>query len=60
MDRNRPIPREELHRRVGATVIATCCAANADYVRDLGADEVIDYRTENVFARAQEFAVPGA
>lgn len=35
-----------------------CCQCSADYVRDLGADEVIDYRTENVFARAQEFAGP--
>ncbi|MBY5991198.1 zinc-binding dehydrogenase [Ferrimonas balearica] len=32
-------------------VVATCSAANADYVRDLGASEVIDYRQEDVQAR---------
>jgi len=46
----------QLAKRAGATVVATCSGANADYVRELGADEIIDYRAENVFARAQEFA----
>lgn len=32
-------------RRAGAHVIATASAADLDYVRDLGAEEVFDYRT---------------
>ena len=31
----------------GAWVATTCSAKNADYVRSLGADQVIDYNTEN-------------
>ncbi len=34
----------------GARVIATCRAANAALVRDLGADVVIDYRTQDTVA----------
>jgi NADPH:quinone reductase len=45
-------------KRVGATVVTTCSAANTDYVRGLGADEVIDYRAHDVFKRAQEVAGP--
>jgi NADPH:quinone reductase-like Zn-dependent oxidoreductase len=41
----------QLARHIGATVITTASAANHDYVRDLGADRVIDYRTED-FSRA--------
>jgi NADPH:quinone reductase-like Zn-dependent oxidoreductase len=36
---------------LGARVITTCSAANVDYVRGLGADQVIDYNAEN-FTRA--------
>jgi len=32
---------------LGARVITTCSAANVDYVRSLGADEVIDYNAQN-------------
>jgi NADPH:quinone reductase len=46
----------QLAKQAGATVIATCSAVNTDYVRQLGADEVIDYRQEDVFDRAREIA----
>jgi NADPH:quinone reductase-like Zn-dependent oxidoreductase len=36
---------------LGAKVITTCSAANVDYVRGLGADQVIDYNAQN-FTRA--------
>lgn len=35
----------ELAKHLGATVITTASAANHDYVRGLGADQVIDYAT---------------
>jgi len=37
----------QLAKHLGARVITTASAANHDYVRGLGADEVIDYRTED-------------
>ncbi|MGH6990788.1 MAG: NADP-dependent oxidoreductase [Stellaceae bacterium] len=37
----------QLAKHIGATIITTASAANHDYVRDLGADRVIDYQTED-------------
>lgn len=37
----------QLAKHLGATVATTTGAANADLVRDLGADVVIDYRTQD-------------
>jgi NADPH:quinone reductase-like Zn-dependent oxidoreductase len=37
----------QLARHIGARVIATASAANHDYVRGLGAHQVIDYRKED-------------
>jgi NADPH:quinone reductase-like Zn-dependent oxidoreductase len=38
----------QLGHRKGAYVIATASAANLDFLRSIGADEVIDYTTSNV------------
>jgi NADPH:quinone reductase-like Zn-dependent oxidoreductase len=37
----------QLAKHIGARVITTTSAANRDYVRDLGADEIIDYNAED-------------
>ena len=36
----------QLAKHIGATVITTCSAKNADFARELGADRVIDYTKE--------------
>lgn len=40
----------ELAKHIGAHVITTCSARNIDYVRGLGADEVIDYNAQDFTA----------
>lgn len=37
----------QLARHIGARVITTASAANHDYLRKLGADQIIDYRTQD-------------
>jgi NADPH:quinone reductase len=44
----------QLAALAGARVIATASARNAGHVRGLGAEEVVDYRTEDVAARVRE------
>ena len=46
----------QLAKAAKAFVIGTCSASNAKYVRALGADEVINYRSEDVFQRAKAIA----
>lgn len=41
----------------GAWVATTCSAANADYVRSLGADQVIDYTTQNFWEELSDIDV---
>ncbi len=48
-----------LAARAGARVIATCSAHNADYVRALGAERIIDYRHENVGVAVHGWAPGG-
>lgn len=43
-----------LARHLGARVITTASAANHDYVRSLGAQEVIDYRAEDFTKRVKD------
>ncbi|HEY5743168.1 MAG TPA: zinc-binding dehydrogenase [Terrimicrobiaceae bacterium] len=46
----------QLAKAVKAFVIGTCSAPNKQYVLELGADEVIDYRAQEVFQRAKAIA----
>jgi len=44
----------QLAKHLGARVITTTSAANADYVRGLGADEVIDYNAQDFTSAASK------
>lgn len=47
----------QLAKHLGAEVATTASLANHDYVRSLGADEVIDYRSEDITQRGRAFDV---
>ena len=47
----------QIARHVGAEVVAVCSAVNADFVRGLGADEVIDYSSDDFTRRNDRFDV---
>lgn len=44
----------QIAKAKGARVTGTASASNADYVRSLGADEVVDFRSEPVEGRVQD------
>ncbi|MDM5315217.1 zinc-binding dehydrogenase [Fictibacillus sp. b24] len=44
----------QLAKQVGATIITTCSPENEEYVKSLGADHVIFYKTEDVHTRIME------
>ena len=48
----------QLAKHIGARVITTASAANHDYLRALGADEVIDYNAARLHARRWPTATP--
>ena len=47
----------QLAKHLGATVTGVCSTANADLVRSLGADNVIDYTTEDFAAASSAYDV---
>lgn len=47
----------QLAKNLGAHVVATCSASNLDFVRDLGADEALDYAKDDGTARSDRFDV---
>lgn len=49
----------QLAKMAGAQVTTTCSAHNSDYVRELGADHVIDYRAANVIEAIRQWAPEG-
>ncbi|HMV71687.1 MAG TPA: NADP-dependent oxidoreductase [Pseudomonadales bacterium] len=46
-------------RLAGAHVAATCSSTNADYLRELGVERVIDYRSEDIAAAVAAWAPDG-
>lgn len=46
-------------KHLGAKVAATCSGAKADYVRSLGVDLVIDYRTQDIAKEIKAWAPQG-
>ena len=47
----------QLAKHAGAEVTAVCSAANADLVRSLGADHVVDYKAEDFTRNGQRYDV---
>lgn len=47
----------QLAKALGAHVTGVCGAANADLVRSLGADDVVDYRAENYLKRSTRYDI---
>lgn len=47
----------QLAKHLGATVTAVCSGANAELVRGLGADDVIDYQSEDFTRNGRRFDV---
>ena len=47
----------QIAKHLGAQVVGVCSAANAAFVRALGADEVIDYAREDFTRRGERFDV---
>jgi NADPH:quinone reductase-like Zn-dependent oxidoreductase len=47
----------QIAKHLGAYVVGVCSARNADFVRNLGADEVVDYATQDFTRREDRFDV---
>ncbi|MEP7206156.1 MAG: NAD(P)-dependent alcohol dehydrogenase [Casimicrobiaceae bacterium] len=47
----------QIGKHLGAYVVGVCSAGNATFVRERGADEVIDYTAEDFTARSEPFDV---
>lgn len=47
----------QIAKALGAYVVGTASAANADYVAQLGADEVVDFRTTDVASRGRDIDI---
>jgi len=47
----------QIAKHLGAHVTAVCSGANAELVRNLGADRVIDYQTQNVIGQGDQYDI---